>query len=258
MDFTELLYVKDRGLGVITLNRPETMNALSAEMGAELMVALEDAQGDREVKAIVLTGNGRAFCSGANPRKLLASREEGRSQGFTRPRFLKLVKELDKPLIAAVNGACVGGGMELALHCDLRLASDKARFGAGFIRMGSVVAPGIAYYLPRIVGMARALELMLTARIIDAQEALSLGLVSQVVPQEDLIAAVWELALPIVRGPSVAIAHTRKLSYRFQEVSMEAALEEYKHAAAIIDQTEDAKEGPRAWVEKREPHFQGR
>ncbi|MEK7848567.1 MAG: enoyl-CoA hydratase/isomerase family protein [Chloroflexota bacterium] len=258
MPFEQIQYSVDRGLALLTLNRPDTMNALSPEMGQEILDALEKARDDPEVKALVFTGTGRAFCGGANPRALHAARSLGKDFHMRWGRLHRTLRELPKPVMAAVNGAAVGGGLELATLCDIRVASDKARFGAGFIRMGSAPAAGLAYYLPRLIGMANALEIMWTARLFDAQEALRLGLVSYVVPHEELMTKVWELALPIVKGPSVAIGLTKTLAYRCLEIDIETAWAEHKKAMEIVAQTEDAKEGPRAWVEKREPLFKGR
>jgi 2-(1,2-epoxy-1,2-dihydrophenyl)acetyl-CoA isomerase len=165
---------------------------------------------------------------------------------------------MPKPVIGAINGAAVGGGLELATLCDIRVASDKARFGGGFIRMGSAPAAGLAYYLPRILGMANALEVMWSGRLFNAEEALRIGFVSYVVPHDELMLKVWELAMPIIKGPSVAIGITKTLAYRCMEIDTEAAWKEHKKAMEIIAGTEDAKEGPRAWVEKREPLFKGR
>lgn len=258
MPFEQIVYTNERGMGLITLNRPDTMNSISMEMGEEILDALAQAKDDPEVKLVVFTGTGRAFCGGANPRTLHAARSQGKDFGLRWGRLNRILRDIPKPVIAAVNGAAVGGGLELATLCDIRLASEQARFGGGFIRMGSIPATGLSYYLPRLIGMANALELMWTGRFFDAQEALKIGLVSYVVPQEDLMTRVWELAMPIVKGPSVAIGLTKTLSYKCLEIDMEAAWEENKKAREIISKTEDAKEGPRAWVEKREPLFKGR
>lgn len=258
MPFEQIQYINERGMGLITLNRPDTMNAISMELGAEILDALEQARDDPEVKLIVLTGTGRAFCGGANPRVLHAARSQGQDFQMRWGRLHRTLRDLPKPVIAAVNGAAVGGGLELAALCDIRVASEKARFGGGFIRMGSAPAAGLSYFLPRLVGMASALEIMWTGRLFDAQEALKMGLVSHVVPHEELMTRVWELIMPIVKGPSVAIGLTKTLAYKCVEADMESALVEHKKAAEIVSKTEDAKEGPRAWVEKREPLFKGR
>ncbi len=258
MPFEHIQYSNDRGMGLITLNRPDTMNAISMELGEEILDALGQARDDSEVKLVVLTGTGRAFCGGANPRALHAARSQGKDFQLRWGRLHRTLRDLPKPVIAAVNGAAVGGGLELAALCDIRVASEKARFGGGFIRMGSAPAAGLSYFLPRLVGMANALEIMWTGRLFDAQEALKMGLVSHVVPHEELMTRVWELTMPIVKGPSVAIGLTKTLAYKCLEADMEGALEDHKKAAEIVSKTEDAKEGPRAWVEKREPLFKGR
>jgi 2-(1,2-epoxy-1,2-dihydrophenyl)acetyl-CoA isomerase len=234
------------------------MNAISMEMGEEILEALRQARDDPEVKLVVLTGTGRAFCGGANPRALHAARSQGKDFNLRWGRLNRILRDMPKPVIAAVNGAAVGGGLELATLCDIRVASEKARFGGGFIRMGSAPAAGLAYYLPRLIGMANALEIMWTGKLFDAQEAFKMGLVSYVVPHDDLLTKVWELAMPIVKGPSVAIGLTKTLAYRCLEIDTETAWKEHRKAMEIISHTEDAREGPRAWVEKREPLFKGR
>jgi 2-(1,2-epoxy-1,2-dihydrophenyl)acetyl-CoA isomerase len=258
MPFEHIQYTDDRGMGLLTLNRPDTMNSISMEMGQEILEAMEQALNDDTVKLLVLTGTGRAFCGGANPRALHAARSQGRDFTARWGRLHRTLREMPKPVIGAINGAAVGGGLEMATLCDIRVASDKARFGGGFIRMGSAPAAGMAYYLPRILGMANALELMWSGRLFNAEEAFRIGFVSHVVPHDELMLKVWEIAMPIIKGPSVAIGITKTLAYRCMEVDTETAWKEHKKAMEVIAGTEDAKEGPRAWVEKREPLFKGR
>ncbi|MDP6348009.1 MAG: enoyl-CoA hydratase/isomerase family protein, partial [Dehalococcoidia bacterium] len=180
MEFRDTIYIKEDGVAVLTFNRPRTLNDLETRMGEEWVAALRDAQQDPEVRALVVTGQGRAFSSGGNPRHLLASRETfvrtGQWQGVADLwEIVRAAVGLEKPYIAAVNGAAVGGGFDMITLCDLRLASDKARFGTGFVRMGEVPAIG-CYTLPRLVGVPRALNLLWTGRLVKAQEALDMGL----------------------------------------------------------------------------------
>lgn len=267
MDYKEIIYTKEDGIATITLNRPEAMNALSPAMGEEWVAAIEEAKQDEGVGVLVVTGVGRAFCSGANPRVLDISREKSeplslaekvKQKPWTVQRIARAVSALDKPYIASINGAAIGGGMDLASMCDIRIASERARFGMGYIRMGMVPGGGGCFFLTRIVGIAHACELIWTGKIIDAKEALRIGYVSQVIPQEKLAEATKELALELAKGPAVAIRLTKQLIYRCLDMDLEQALEAHHMAALIAESTEDAKEGPRAWVEKREPLFKGK
>ncbi len=267
MNFKDIIYTKEEGIAIITLNRPENMNALSSRMADEWVAALEDAQGDEEVKVVVVTGAGRAFCSGANPRVLDISREEGTSLSLAE-KFRKrpwvtqkvgmAVAKLEKPYIGSINGPAIGGGMDLASMCDIRIASEKAKFAMAYIRMGMVPGGGGCFLLPRIIGIARTCELIWTGRTIDAQEALQIGYVSRVVPQEELVAVTRELATQLAKGPAIAIQLAKRLIYSCLEMNFPQALEAHHVAGLIAESTEDAKEGPRAWVEKREPQFKGK
>ena len=176
----------------------------------------------------------------------------------TSHRVPRALAEFVKPYIGSINGPAIGAGMDLASMCDIRIASDKAKFGTGYVRMGSIPASGGCYYLPRIVGPAKACELIWTGRIIDAQEALAIGYVNKVVPHEELAAATKELALQLAKGPTVAIQLAKRLIYRCQYMELDDALEAHEMGMLVIQSTEDAQEGPRAWVEKREPLFKGR
>ena len=186
----------------------------------------------------------------------LVERRKGMLEGF--PKMGRILADMDKPYIAAVNGAAVGAGMEITNMCDIRIASEKASFSMAFIRMGMIPAGGGCYYLPRIVGTAKACELIWTGRRLYAQEALEIGYVSKVVPPDELEAATKELATQIARGPSVAIGLDKRLIYRCLNLDLEDALDATVSALLIAQSTEDAAEGPKAWLEKREPQFKGR
>lgn len=264
MDFKDITYAKEEGVAYITLNRPHVLNALSPRMVNEWRAAIGEAKSDREVKVLVVTGAGHVFCSGGNPRELLATRSsivEARKKSLTTELLLAMANDLsdmDKPYIAAVNGAAVGAGMDMASMCDIRIASEKARFSMAFARMGEIPTAGGCFSLPRIVGIANACELIWTAKMIDAREALRIGYVSKVVPPEELMAAAKELAARIARGPTVAIQLSKRLIYRCWELDQAAANTAMSTAEFIAHATDDAKEGPRAWVEKREPIFKGK
>ena len=267
-EFEQIRYDKSEGVATITLNRPERMNAFTPQMLEEWLAALQDAHLDAETRVIILTAEGRGFCTGmdvqaqAQGRGLLPqSRSLGEARNYLRDtvqRIPRLVAQLDKPYIAAVNGAAVGAGMDMASMCDIRFAADSARFGMTYVRMGLVPGDGGCYYLPRIVGTARALDLIWSGRLFDAEEALRIGYVSAVVPAAELMTYTREYALKLAKGPAVAMQLAKRLVYRSLETSLDQALEMAQAAMTIALNTEDAREGPRAFVEKREPQFKGR
>ena len=270
MDFEQIIYEKSEGVATITLNRPERMNAFTNQMLGEWTVALEDARDDPEVRAVLLTGAGRGFCAGADLRGdglvgRMAS-EQAPPTPAERRHFLRdtvhkvtrAVFTLDKPYIAAVNGAAVGAGMDMASMCDIRIASEGARFSTGYVRIGLIPGDGGCYFLPRIVGIAKALELIWTGDFIDAAEALRIGYVSRVVPADGLMAAAHEFALRLAQGPAVAIQLSKRLLYRSLEADVDQALEMAEAAMVLVQTTEDAREGPQAMIEKRPPKFRSR
>ena len=270
MEFEQILYEKDEGVATITLNRPERMNAFTGVMIQEWAQALEDARLDGDVRAVILTGAGRGFCAGADLRDGSGLAETARSDAppsaADRRTWLRdsvhnvprQVALLDKPYIAAVNGAAVGAGMDMCSMADIRIASEQARFSMAYVKMGLVPGDGGCYYLPRIVGLAKALELIWTGDFFDAPEALRIGYVSKAVPADELLPAARELAGRIARGPAVAIQLAKRLVYRSYNSEVSEALEAAGHAMAIVQSTEDSREGPRAFAEKREPQFKGR
>jgi enoyl-CoA hydratase/carnithine racemase len=268
MTYEQITYEKSDCIATITLNRPERMNAFTPVMLNEWLEALTDAHTDDDVRAVILTGTGRGFCTGADVSRdgeglslVDRSRTHVDNRNFLRDsvqRIPRLVSIMEKPYIAAVNGAAVGAGMDMASMCDMRFAADSARFGMTYVRMGLIPGDGGCYFLPRIVGMARALDLIWTGRLFDAQEALSMGYVSAVIPADELMPYTREYAARLVNGPAVAIQQAKRLAYRSQELSLDAALDLAQQAMFIAQSTEDSREGPRAFVEKREPKFKGR
>ncbi len=269
MDFSEILYDTLDGVATITLNRPERMNAFTNTMIREWSQALEDARTDPGVRAVIVTGAGRGFCAGADLRGgdigLAARKGDGPPSAADRRNWLRdgvhnvprQVALLDKPYIAAVNGPAVGAGMDMASMADIRIAAEEARFAMSYVKVGLVPGDGGCYYLPRIVGLAKALELIWTGDFIDAQEALRIGYVSKVVPADELMPATRELAQRIAQGPAVAIQLAKRLAYRGLNADPLEALEAAGQAMAIVQSTEDAREGPRAFAEKRAPVFKG-
>lgn len=259
--------VKD-SVGVITLNNPATLNALTPDMISGWAAHLEEARVDHGVRAVVVTGAGRGFCSGMNVKAraldltaAAAHKSPLESYGHLREsvhRVARAVRALDKPYIAAVNGAAAGAGMDMASMADIRFAGESARFVMAYVRVGLIPGDGGCYYLPRIVGMARALDLMWTGRPLLAQEALTVGYVQKVIPDGDLLAETLRYASALAAGPAISIQQIRRLAYQSQDVQHDMALSLAESAMFLVQQTEDAREGPRAFAERREPRFQGR
>ena len=269
VELQEILYeAGDDGVAVITLNRPEKMNSFTHRMIEEWAWAIEQARDDDNVRAVIVSGAGsRAFCAGMDVQQEAAGagvlrtesgpaerRNALRYNVHKVPRALML---LDKPYIAAVNGAAVGAGMDMASMADLRFAADTARFGMAYVRVGIIPGDGGAYFLPRLVGPARALELIWTGDTFTAQQALEWGYVSRVVPAGKLMEETRAFAARLAEGPAVAIQLSKRLVYRSLETDLDHALDLAQSAMVIAQSTEDAREGPRAFVEKRKPVFQG-
>ena len=265
MDYEDIIYTKEEGIATITLNRPDTRNAFSPAMMESIYNAVEDAAKDNTVRVLIITGTGSAFSSGADV-KAMAERfdQSGGEERLGEPEMVRrvslpiLLQKFGKPVVAAINGVAVGGGLDLACACDIRIASDKARFAEVFIRRGVIPAMGGTYFLPRLVGIDRACQLIWTGDMIDAKEAEHIGLVTMVVPHEELESATLELAEKLAKGPPLAIQKAKHNIYQGLGMNLESALE---HAAADmkeLQKTEDHKEGARAFVEKREPVFRGK
>jgi enoyl-CoA hydratase/carnithine racemase len=263
MSYKCLIYDEQDGIATITMNRPERLNALGDTLREDLHHAVVRASEDPSIRVIILTGAGRGFCSGGDVKVMNENKNSGRESPLmdkvapSRDRTLLAMREAPKPVIAAVNGPAAGAGMNIALACDIRIASTTARFGETFVRRGLHVDWGGTYFLPRIVGMAKACELIFTGDVIDADEALALGIVSKVVAPQDLMPTVRELALKMAAGPPIAIRLAKRALYHNQECDLQAALEYETYAQNICRETGDAREGIRAFVEKREPRFQG-
>ncbi len=261
---TELLYdIRPDGVAVITLNRPDKLNAFTGEMIDLWVKALEDARTNDSVQVVVLTGAGRAFCSGGD----VGGMNERPSEltGFDHKRWLQVIhrvpltlETLDKPVIAAMNGVAVGAGLDMALMCDLRYAAAGTRFSEGYVRVGLIPGDGGTYFLPRLVGTARALELLWTADFVTAEEAERIGLVNRVVPAEDLLPTVLELGARLASGPTVALRMIKRAVYQGLHQDLRSHLDLISSHMAVIRQTADHREGARAFVEKRPPRFVGR
>jgi enoyl-CoA hydratase/carnithine racemase len=248
------------GVTTLTINRPEALNALTVEAMAALADRLEAAAGDPRTRAVVVTGAGSAFSAGgdvaflqelpAMPPEHIRSVVYGTFQRVTRA-----IRGMPKPVVAAVNGAAVGAGCEIAVACDFRIASERARFGEVWINLGCVPALGGMFLLPRIVGLARATELVLTGEVIDAREALRIGLVTRVVMPPDLGPAAHELAARLARGPARALAAAKAALNRGLGSTLDEELAAALDAQIACFGTRDFAEGVRALAEKRPPRF---
>ena len=267
---TGLLVSREGPLLWLTLDRPETLNAVTAEMRVRLIAALDGASADPAIRAVVITGTGRGFCSGADLRPT-GAREEGGTQPAPRvpgdvarmlregvQQLIAAVLDCEKPVVAAVNGTAAGIGVHLALACDLVLAAEGASFVEAFVRRGLVPDGGGAYLLPRLVGTQRAKELMFFGDALPAAEAERLGLVNRVVPAEDLPKAAREWAERLAAGPTRALALTKQLLNASLESGRAAAFAAEAIAQEVNMTTADAQEGVRAFVERRAPRVDGR
>jgi 2-(1,2-epoxy-1,2-dihydrophenyl)acetyl-CoA isomerase len=260
----EVLVERRDRVALITLNRPEALNALLGDMRSQLRETFERVGTDPDVGAIVVTGAGRGFCSGGD----INFMEEVMTRGGRFEDFLPLLEAgrdvvraihaTDKPVIAAVNGAAAGAGMNLALACDIRWASESAKFAESFVRIGLHPDWGGIHALPRIVGLSRALELMWTGELIDAAEALRIGVVSRVLPNESLVPDALAFADRLARGPAVALAEIKRSVRASMSMTLEEALAREIEAQERCWKTRDAREGIAAFREKRDPKYEGR
>jgi len=259
MKYEYLLEEKIGGTYILYLNKPEVRNALVMEMRLELLDALERAEKDEDIKCIVLTGNGKAFSAGGD---LSALKEIGLIEGRKRlqqshPLLMKML-EIEKPIIAAVNGAAAGAGFSLTLLCDLIIASDEAFFVQSFVNVGLIPDFAAIHFLPMLIGPQRAKELMFLGDRITAEEAHKLGIVNQVVPAESLLEESIILAQKLAKKSPISIGMTKKIMNQHVNAQLKILLELEAQAQGICFQTEDFKEGVTAFFEKRPPVFTGK
>ncbi len=259
----DLIETIEDGVATLTFNRPERMNALSTPIMEGLLHGLPRLAGDPGVRVIVLTGAGRAFCAGGDVKSMAEGGEERSAAEATarlrsRMEVSRILHELPKPTIAMINGPAAGAGLAFALACDLRIASASARLVTAFVKVGFSGDFGGSFFLTRLVGTAKARELYFTGRPVDAQEALSLGLVNRVVPDDQLADATMELARSLAQGPQIALS-LMKRNLDCAESSGLAELLDLEAANQVLTgRTEDHREAAKAFVEKRAPMFIGR
>ncbi len=247
----------ENGVAWIRLNRPESMNAVNAELRAALAAAVKTAERSPEVRCVVVTGNGKAFCSGADVREF-ASRE-GAVEAIRGEyeQILLGLRNMPKPVIAALNGVCAGIGASIAMACDLRIATPEARLVEAFVKIGLTADGGATWFLPRFLGSGRALELIFTGDPLSAEEAERLGLYNRLVPAGELEPAVRELAERLARGPAMALAAAKRSVNHAMNSSFEEALDFEFLLQGVQMQGADFREGVTAFLEKRSPRFGG-
>jgi len=260
MEYEDLLLEKKDGIATITLNAPDKLNALTMGLRKSIVSVSDEIAKDDDVRVVIVTGAGRGFCSGADLSGPMAEMPRYQRLQVLGPDYgAEAFFKLDKPVIAAVNGVCAGAGFSLALSMDIRIASEAARFSAIFVRRGLVPDCGITYWLPNIVGTSKAMELMLTGDMVDAAEALRLGIVSQVVPPDDLMRVAEELAAKIAQQPPIPVALTKRMVYRSMADDIARHLDLETWGQRVCSGTEDSMEAIRAFLEKRPPApFKGR
>ena len=264
--FEQILYAKSGHVATVTLNRPKKLNAYSEVMVHEILAALADARDDDEIRAVILTGTGRGFCSGGDigqdfqyPSRYRGHRLESMLEmRENMHELVKFLQRFDKPTIAAVNGSAVAGGLTLALSCDFRIAAESARLGDTSLKFALIPDEGGAYLFPRFLGLEKALKMSLFSEVYPARQAQELGLVTEVVPDIELMPKAHEWAERLAAGPPIAIRITKRMMYKQLTMGLDNALEDAALGTLVANYTEDVKEGIAAFHEKRPPKFKGR
>jgi 2-(1,2-epoxy-1,2-dihydrophenyl)acetyl-CoA isomerase len=261
MEYSTLLFDVQEGVAQITLNRPEALNSINLEMARDLMYAVLHCDEDHRVRAVVINGAGSLFCGGGDLKTFAAQREH-------LPHYIKEVTtylhaavsrlmRMDPPVVAAVHGYALGAGMSLATACDIVVAAETSRFMVAYTRIGLTPDGSASYFLPRMVGLKRALELTLTNRMFSAQEALEWGIVSRVVSDKDLLTEARAVAAQLAAGPTRAYGASKRLLHSGWTETLETQMEHESQSIANSARTHDAHEGITAFLEKRSPKFKG-
>lgn len=260
-----ILLIENRGaVRVVTLNRPDKLNSFNDELTFKLQDALKEAEKDSSVRCLIITGAGRGFCAGQDLASRSISFEAGQRPSLgdsIRRRYNPLIiriRRMEKPIIAAVNGVAAGAGASLAFACDFRIAADSASFIQSFTRVGLIPDSGSTFFLPRMVGITKALELMLTADKLEAREALTLGLVNNIVPQDQVMKAALEFAERLSLGPTRAFGLTKRAVNRAVFPDLEELLDYEASLQEIAGRSDDFEEGVKAFIEKRQPVYSGK
>lgn len=260
MDYKTLILKKEEGFATIIMNRPEKMNALNFEVVGELIHACSEVSQDDKIRAVILTGAGRAFCSGAelgSPDFRISDPAAAMKLGDSATQLIMAIKNMPKPVIAAVNGFAVGGGCNLALSCDIIIASEKAKFIEPYVLRAAHPDFGAIYFLPRMIGLAKANYLLYSGKTVDALEADRIGMVSCVVPEDQLENITRELARTIAKASPLVISMTKSSLNQSLVMDLLTTLNHEAAVQSVVFMTEDFKEAMKAFVEKREPVFKG-
>lgn len=255
-----LYEVRDR-IALVTLNRPENRNSMTEDVFAGILGAIERIRSDRNVRCVIVTGRGKSFCAGADFRSGVQRESDGtlpHERSFAMYEPFLAVLEIEVPVIGALNGHAIGGGLGLALVCDIRVANEHAKYGANFVRLG--LHPGMAttYLLPRLIGVPRAFELLTTGRLVSGAEAAQLGLANDAVAAERVFDRSWEIAQEIATAAPIAVRMCKRSIYQNLNWEPVGPARAEAHAQSRTLETEDAKEGIRALLEKRPPEFHSR
>jgi 2-(1,2-epoxy-1,2-dihydrophenyl)acetyl-CoA isomerase len=263
MEFRSILYKKEGGKVTITLNRPRALNALNGEIIDELLSALKQAGEDPEVKVLILTGAGRAFCFGADVSAFNPNPDDPARQATLlllekAQEIIRLIVGMAKPTLAALNGFATGLGLDLALACDLRIAAERAKLAEAFISMGLVPDGGGTFLLPRLIGLAKAAEMIFTGGALSSNEAERIGLINRVVPAEELAKAAEELADKLVNGPSLALGLAKHVLWKNLQGDLDSAMKLEAQSQKICLASADHREAVQAFLEKRAPVFRGK
>src|SRR5437773_390519 len=256
MAFETIISSVEANIGLIQLNRPQVLNALNAQLQSEAAQALQEFEQSADVRCVIITGNDKAFSAGADIKEMGPRSAAGMLDRFNAS-ILSTVRRARKPIIAAVSGHCYGGGCELALACDLIVASETARFGQPEINIGVIPGGGGTQRWTRIVGKARAMEIMLTGNPITGHKALEWGLVNRVVPVEQYLGEARKLAAEVAGKAPLAVRMAKDAVGKAQDISLENGLDYESRLFSLLFSTEDQKEGMRAFVEKRKPNWRG-
>jgi enoyl-CoA hydratase/carnithine racemase len=263
MNLEHVLLEKSNRIGTVTLNRPEKLNTFAGRMREEILEALQACFSDPEIHVVVITGAGKAFCAGGDINEHAEGRSRAGSEVVTTERnvmaqIVLSIHTAEKPVIAAVNGVAAGGGCNLALSCDIRIASEKAQFVQSFVRIGAYPDWGGVYFLPRLVGYAKAAELIFTSEKLSGEDAKSIGMVNHLVAHEELMPFTYRLAERIAKNAPLPIAFAKRGLQRSNETDLIHALDYEAYVLKILQNSEDLHEGFRAFLERRPPVFKGR
>lgn len=260
VNYKNIVLEKKEAVAVLALNNPESRNALTEETKDEMISAVAEVERSDELRVMIITGRGTAFCAGGDIKKIGVelSPEETRQVMEKSQRLLWSILNLEKPVVAAINGDAFGMGCNLALAADFAIASEKARFSEVFVKIGIIPDFGALYFLPRLIGLWKSKELAYLGDVVTAEEALKIGLVYKVVPHDELEKETVELAARLAKMPTKAIGKAKKVLNQTYDMTLAEVLEEEIQAQTFLSRTEDHREGIKAFLEKRKPDFKGK